>query len=53
MYEVSSATDIFCLEIHDQNIADMQKQIFDFIWNNSKKLKLIDDSGAAQLEEYT
>src|SRR3989338_5114716 len=30
---------IFCVEIYNQNLANMHKQIFDFMWHYGKKLK--------------
>jgi sugar-specific transcriptional regulator TrmB len=42
--------DIFCVEIHDKRLAGMQKQIFDFIWNQSLQMKLIGEKGKALLE---
>jgi sugar-specific transcriptional regulator TrmB len=34
--------EIFCVEIHNEKLAQMQKQLFDFIWKRSQKMKLID-----------
>lgn len=39
----------FCVEIYNQKLATMQKQLFDFIWSESKKLKIIGDFGEAEL----
>lgn len=33
---------IFCTEIYNQRLADMQKQLYDYLWNRSQKLKIID-----------
>lgn len=32
--------DIFCVEIYNQNLANMQKQIFEFMWAKAKKMKV-------------
>jgi bisphosphoglycerate-independent phosphoglycerate mutase (AlkP superfamily) len=29
--------EIFCVEIYNQNLAEMQKQLFEFIWNLAEK----------------
>lgn len=44
-----SKKDIFCVEIYNQNLADMQRQLFEQLWSNAKKFKFIDDHGAAEL----
>ncbi|KKU56858.1 hypothetical protein A3H89_05520 [Candidatus Amesbacteria bacterium RIFCSPLOWO2_02_FULL_48_11] len=31
---------IFCVEIRNPNLAKMQKQMFDFVWSQAKKLKI-------------
>jgi hypothetical protein len=41
--------DIFCVEIHSAELADMQRQLFEIIWSNAKKFKVLDDHGAATL----
>lgn len=41
--------EIFCVEIHNQNLASMQKQLFDFIWENAKSLQYLDNFGTAKL----
>ncbi len=48
MYEYRDE-DIFIVEIYNAKLADMQKQIFDFIWRNAKPLKKLSDYGAAEL----
>jgi sugar-specific transcriptional regulator TrmB len=44
-----SKKDIFCVEIYNQNLADMQRQLFEHLWSNAKKFKVLDDHGAAEL----
>ncbi len=40
---------IFCVEIHNAQLAAMQKQIFDFIWSTATPLKFTSTSGAAKI----
>ena len=40
---------IFCVEMYSQQLADMQKQIFDFIWSNAKIMKFISPNGACTI----
>ncbi len=44
-----SKKDIFCVEIYNQNLADMQRQLFEHLWSGAKKFKVLDDHGAAEL----
>jgi len=39
--------EIFCVEIYDESLAKMQKQLFDFMWDNAKKMKILDEHGEA------
>ena len=41
---------IFCVEIYNEQLAAMQKQIFDFIWAQAKPMKFTDKRGAARLQ---
>ena len=41
---------IFCVEIYNEQLATMQKQIFDFIWAQAKPMKFVDERGAASLK---
>lgn len=41
--------EIFCVEIHNQELADMQRQLFEYLWSGAKKFKIINSHGAAQL----
>lgn len=40
---------IFCVEIHNQELATMQKQLFDFIWDGAERMKVLDERGAAEV----
>ncbi len=42
--------EVFCVEIHNAELADMQKQIFDFVWKRAKKMRFMDDRGGAKVE---
>lgn len=39
---------IFCVEIYNKNLAETQKQIFDFMWHYAQKLR-IKEGGATEL----
>lgn len=41
--------EVFCVEIYNEELATMQKQIFDFIWAQAQPLKYINDRGAATI----
>jgi sugar-specific transcriptional regulator TrmB len=41
--------EIFCVEIYNSQLAKMQKQLFDFIWQQAKPMKFIDERGGAKL----
>lgn len=41
--------EIFCVEIHSQELADMQRQIFEYLWGSAKKFKILDVHGSATL----
>ncbi len=41
--------EIFCVEIHSQELADMQRQLFEYLWSAARKFKVLDDHGTAKL----
>ncbi len=41
--------DIFCVEIYNQNLAQMQKQLFDFMWLHARKMERIGGGGAMKV----
>lgn len=45
----ASDDEIFCVEIHNAQLAAMQKQIFDFIWEQAQPMKFLDKRGAATI----
>lgn len=48
MYRYTS-DEIFCIEIYSQELADMQRQLFEYIWSSAKKFKVLDDHGTTRL----
>lgn len=43
-----SNDEIFCVEVYNEQLATMQKQIFDYIWKQAESMKFIDKRGAAK-----
>lgn len=41
--------DIFCVEIQDIRLAQMQKQLFDYLWSGAQELKIQNNRGKAVL----
>ncbi len=41
--------DIFCVEIYNKELAEMQKQLFEFIWKFARKFKVLNNRGQAVL----
>lgn len=41
--------EIFCVEIYNSQLAQMQKQIFDFIWSQAWPMQYISQGGAAKV----
>lgn len=41
--------DIFCVEIHSPELADMQRLLFRYLWEQGNPLRIIDKHGAAKL----
>jgi len=42
-------SEIFCVEIYNKELAEMQKQLFEFMWKNARKFKVLNSSGEAFL----
>lgn len=40
---------IFCVEIYNEQLAEMQKQIFDSIWNQAQTMQFTSPKGAAKI----
>lgn len=45
----TDAKEPFCVEIYNPRLAQMQKQIFDFIWSKAHRMKKIKPGGACKL----
>jgi len=41
--------DIFCVEIYNKDLADMQKQLFDFLWEKAIPMRIIDIHGEVEI----
>jgi sugar-specific transcriptional regulator TrmB len=41
--------DIVGVEIYNKQLADMQRQLFDFLWSNGQELKKLNDNGKSSL----
>lgn len=44
-----SKKDIFCVEIYNENLANMQRQLFEVLWESAKKFKMLNSFGSAQV----
>ncbi len=42
-------SEVFCVEIHNAQLAHMQRQLFDFIWNEAVPMKFTDKRGGASI----
>jgi len=41
--------DIFCVEVYNKELAEMQRQVFEFMWQNAKRFKVLNNRGEAVL----
>ena len=41
--------DVFCLEIHNKNLASLQRDIFFQLWEGARPMKIIGDGGRAEV----
>ena len=41
--------DVFCFEIYNENVAQMQREIFEDLWKGAKEMKMIGESGEARI----
>lgn len=41
--------DIFCIEIHSEELADQQRQLFEHLWDTARKFRILDAHGTAKL----
>jgi hypothetical protein len=42
---------MFAVEIYNRELAGMQKQLFDFVWNQAQRMHYIDDRGSVAIIE--
>lgn len=42
-------SEVFCVEIYNQSLAEMQKQLFNFVWKSGKKMRVVSPEGRAIL----
>lgn len=42
--------DVFCVEIYNQHLANMQRQIYELLWKQARPLTIINDQGEAILK---
>lgn len=40
----------FCVEIYNEKLASMQRQIFNFVWNKAKRMKVVKPGGASTVK---
>ena len=50
MYKYTG-NDIFCVEIHSSELADMQRQLFEYLWSGAVKFTISSSRGAAHLND--
>lgn len=43
--------EIFCVEIYNQYLAEMQKQLFEYLWARAKPLKILNERGEAEVKD--
>ena len=43
-------SEVFCIEIYSEQLARMQKQLFDFIWSYSQKMNILNEKGKAAID---
>lgn len=41
--------DVFCVEMYNQSLADMQRQLFEYLWAGATPLKILNPQGEAKL----
>lgn len=40
--------EIFCVEIYNRNLSEMQKQLFEFVWHHATPMKIVNERGWPQ-----
>lgn len=46
-----TSEEVFCVEIYNEQLAQMQKQLHDFVWEKAQPMRFTDDRGAAKVEQ--
>lgn len=46
------AGDVFCVEIYNEKLATMQKQLFELVWKQATPMRLIGENGEAIVDTY-
>ena len=41
--------EVFCVEIYNEQLSSMQKELFDFIWKHAKKMRILNKRGMARI----
>lgn len=41
--------DVFAVEIYNQDLADMQRELFEFLWHGAKRFSVLSDRGEAEV----
>ena len=41
--------EVFCVEIYNQELADMQRQLFEYMWKQARRFKVLNKEGEAEL----
>ena len=41
--------EVFCVEIYNQELADMQRQLFEYMWKQAKRFRVLNKEGEAEL----
>ena len=41
--------EVFCVEIYNQELADMQRQLFRYMWKKARRFKVLNKEGKAEL----
>jgi len=48
MYSVKKG-DMFCVEIHNEDLAEMQRQVFEYIWAGARRMEAFADGGGVRV----
>lgn len=48
MYQFKKS-ELFCIEIYNKDLAEMEKNLFDYVWAKSRPMKVLDKRGSAKV----